>query len=126
MNFSDFLKDLRLNKARNIVIYASFIILIISLLFPLQKIDNLLVQKASFSFLIYGVYLWFIERIIQVLIEQSREDWEAIIAGVFWIFLIIAGFIVTWKLVFGYNLAHVIFESNSTDITAMANNLSKS
>ena len=116
MNFSDFMKGLRLNKVRNIIIYASFIFLLVSLVVNLQGIDNNLVQRASFAFLVFGCYWWFLEDLIYAFGEKFRMESEQFLLFVIWIFLIIFGFFVAYKFSFGQSLLDTL-NNNPTIIT---------
>ena len=112
MNISKLLGNLKLNKIRNMILYASFIILIVSLTFPLQDIENSLVQSASFSFFIYGLFLWGVERVMGPLVESINDDLGGFFSVVLWIALVIIGFIITFKIAFGVEFTEVIQLSN--------------
>ena len=116
MSISNFFADLKLNKARNVVIYASFTLLVISLLFSLQNINNSYVQKAAFSFFVYGLFLWLIENMAKWLIELSDDDLVAVIVLILWGALVIIGFIIVFKIAF--NLEVITTISNWRNETA--------
>ena len=109
MNPSKLLDRLRLNTIRNVIIYTSFIVLVISLLFPLQNISNSFVQKASLTFLVYGLYLWMLREILGGFVYKSHRDSEANFFLAIWLILALFGFIVTFKLAFGVKFLSLIF-----------------
>lgn len=89
------LEKFRLNRLRNVVIYISSIILILALFFPVQGINNFIVQSVSFYFLIYGIYLWILDALF------NRNNWISLI-----ILTIgrIIGILITLKISFNFNL----------------------
>ncbi len=110
MDVSPLLKDLRLNKIRNIIIYASFITLIIALLFPLVNLENSLVQKSSLIFLIYGLFLWFLEHAAGFLGELAdRDKNHEIITIILWAFFALLGFHIAFENAFDLKLINLIF-----------------
>jgi len=106
MDIAKLFSGLRLNCIRNVIIYASFILLVISLLFPLQNIDNNFVQKASLSFFIYGLALWLLEHVAIGLGETEPDDTQMVII-VAWVILALIGFCITFKIAFGISFIGV-------------------
>lgn len=102
------LNNLRLNKIRNIVIYASFIILVFSLIFEMRT-DNFLVTRVSLIFLIYGLYLWLLEYIEASLEALAENDQNAqILVVVAWVVFSVLGFFKAFKIAFNVSLLDVI------------------
>lgn len=108
MNISKLLSGLKLNRIRNLIIYASFIVLIVSLIFPMQSLDNSFVQKASLSFFIYGLFLWAIENLVFVLMDEFDNEGQQILFAS-WIIVGLVGFCITFKVAFDINIFDVIF-----------------
>jgi len=98
MGANHLLKDFRLNRIRKVIIYTSFIILVISLLFPLVNIDNSFVQKISLIFLIYGFFLWGIEHLFSILSDfGGNYELFQIIVILLWISSTILGFLTAFE-----------------------------
>ncbi len=108
MDITKLFSGLKLNRIRNLIIYASFIALIVSLIFPMQGLDNSFVQKASLSFFFYGLFLWAIENLAFVIVDEFNDEGQQILFAL-WILVGLIGFYATFKIVFDISILDIIF-----------------
>lgn len=103
MKIDNLLKNLKLDSIRNIIIYTSFIILVISII-----ANNQSTQKASSVFFIYGLFLWFLEHCVDVIsLKTSKKDTSKLLF--LWGLFAIIGFVMSFELAFGKDIIMLIF-----------------